>query len=157
MEGSDRDPAVKWQTIVNAFVNSDRLWPTAVLLGLHSRTLNHSLSALVEQLNSTGVITMTNQRVKARSELERLFHCQPATRVSALNTADVNAKRALTLRRSYRMDLNPNFGVIDRCRAGPVRTHNSCCPRDRGIRQSSRLRWAGRRAKWCKSCLLECR
>ena len=78
MAGSDRDPAVKWQTIVNAFVNSDRLLPTAVLLGLHSRALNHSLSALVEQLNSTGVITMTNQRVKARSELERLFHCQPA-------------------------------------------------------------------------------
>jgi len=32
MEGSDRDPAVKWQTIVNAFVNSDRRWLTAVLL-----------------------------------------------------------------------------------------------------------------------------
>ena len=78
MEGSDRDPAVKWQTIVNAFVNSDRRWPTAVLLGLHSRALNHSLSALVEQLNSTGVIMMTNQRVKVRSELKHPFHCQPA-------------------------------------------------------------------------------
>ena len=79
MEGSDRDPAVKWQTIVNAFVNSDRRWPTAVLLGLHSQALSHSLSALVEQLNGTGVIMMTNQKSKsARSELKRPFHYQPA-------------------------------------------------------------------------------
>jgi len=45
----------------------------------------------------------------------------------------------------YGMDLNPNFEVIDRCRAEPVRKH---CRRHPGIRQSCRCSSGKIPARW---------